>query len=190
MAVAAPVAIGLMAASSLYEGYSQSRELKAGARADDETARRTELAGAFEEDAVRRRERAVSGEAISALAANGVEVGTGSALDLLMQNAVEREYEVLARRYSAGSEADSLRAQARGKRKAAKGALFGGVLRAGAQALSGYGGMQNAAAVAGASGRMRAAQMGGQKLPMPSNLVDPGPEQRRRDVEAGRWVMY
>ncbi|HEV2746411.1 MAG TPA: hypothetical protein VGW34_03825 [Allosphingosinicella sp.] len=166
-----PLSIGLMVASSLMQGVAEQDALDAGAAADLENARRAELGGALEEEAVRRRERAVSGEAIAALAGNGVAIGTGSALDLVRQNAIEREYDVLNRRYAAGSEAASLRTAAAQKKEAGRFALFGGVLRAGAAALTGIGEARNGAAIAEAEARRRAAQLpGGQQLPVPNSL--------------------
>ncbi|WP_414902461.1 hypothetical protein ACMT1E_04325 [Sphingomonas flavalba] len=159
-----PVAIGLMAASALMEGIGQNSALRAQARAQDENARREELAGELDVDTIRRRERATSGEAIAALGANGVRVGTGSALDLLHQNAAAREADILNRRYNAASEADSLRRAARQSRRSAKFALFSGVLRAGAAAMTPVPDAGNAVAGAGA-----------QQLPIPTGPVEKAP---------------
>lgn len=164
-----PIGIGLMAASSIMGAVGEHGQLKAGARVDGENARLAELGGAFEEEGIRRRERALSGDAVAALAGSGAQVGTGSALDLLFQNSVEREYEVLSRRYEAGSEAAGLRQQAAQKRKAAKGALFGGLLRAGAQAVTGISEMKDSARLSAAAKRSRTLP-GGQTLPMPANV--------------------
>jgi hypothetical protein len=171
MAVAA-IGMGLMAASQLYQGRTEQNALNADAGVDIENARRAELDGELAAEDSRRRERALSGDAIAALGANGVAIGSGSALDLLHQNAVEREYEILNRRYAAGGEAASLRISAGQKRKAAKSALFGGLLRAGATALTGIGEMRNAREERDANARTRAAQLpGGQQLPIPRALV-------------------
>jgi hypothetical protein len=162
-----PVSMGLMVAASIFQGAQQSHQLNQAANADDVDAQRTLTQGAFEQEAIRRQERATSGEAIAAEAADGVSVGTGSALDLLFQNAREREYAVLVKRYSAGSQADSLYKKANQERSAAKGAMFGGLLRAGAQALTGVGEMNNAS-------DLYKAQMGGlpggSKMPLPGGI--------------------
>lgn len=165
---AGPVGLGLMVASQLFQGAQQAQGLNQQAGVDDVNAQRTLTQGAYEEDAVRRQERAVSGEAISAEAANGVSVGTGSSLDLLYQNAREREYAVLVKRYDAGSQAAALQQKAAQERGAAKGALFGGLLRAGAAAVTGMGDLGNAGKIAGATGRLQSAQLpGGSAMPLP-----------------------
>ncbi|HEX8400524.1 MAG TPA: hypothetical protein VF628_02345 [Allosphingosinicella sp.] len=170
-AVAPIAAVAMTVGSSVMGAAGEKSAYDAGARADLENARRTELDGALAEEAIRRQGRAVQGEAIAALGANGGRIGTGSALDLLWQNQVEIEYDVLNRRYSASSEATSLRAAAAQKKKAGKFALIGGLMRAGAQALTGIGDVQNAAASAATSARLRTARLpGGQSLPIPAAL--------------------
>lgn len=169
---AAPVAIGLMVASQLAQGVSQHNALQAQAGVDRENARLTETQGEISAEEAARRARAVQGESIAALAGNGVALGTGSALDLLRQNAIEAETDILNRRYEAAGRAASLRTDANQKKAAARGALFGGVLRAGAAALTGMQDMGNADALDASSASLRAAQLqypGGQRLPMGGN---------------------
>ena len=147
---------------TLFQANSEKQALKASARADEENARRTELSGELTGEQVRRDARAADGEAIVASAANGVSIGTGSAADVLTQSAVEREYAVLTARYNAGSEANVLRQQGRAKRKAAKAAMVGGILRAGAQAMA-----------AVESARRKPAATGGTPLPTPKGPSAP-----------------
>lgn len=155
-----PISMGLMVASSIFKGVTEHNALNADAKVDDENARRSVLDGALQGEEIRRQERAVSGEAVAAMGANGVAIGTGSALDLLRQNAVEREYDVLNKRYAAGTQADAYRAQAKQKRKAGTFALFGGLLNAGSAALT-------QGASSGAAAKVNAAQVGGMALPTP-----------------------
>lgn len=177
-----PVAIGLMVASQLMEAKGQSDQLNAGAAADRENARLAELGGAWREDEIRRRERAVSGEAISALAANGVSVGSGSAQDLLFQNMLEGQHAALNARYEAASEAYGLRRSAAAKKAQAKSALFGGMLRAGAAAVTGMDQLQGAASAEKAAAIVREARWpGAMKLPMP------GPAQSRGWYIGGKY---
>ncbi len=164
--------IGLMAASTMMGAVGESQQLKADAAADAENARRTLLAGALETADTRRRGRAVQGEAIASLAEGGGGIGAGtSAADLLFQNQLEIEYDVLSRRYGAASEAADLEQRAARKRAAARGALFGGMLRAGAQALTGIDQLNSANAASKAQERLLEARFpGAQRLPIPAHL--------------------
>lgn len=133
---AAALPIGMMVASQVFQGVTQDQAAHQAAQVDDANAQRTELIGALQGQQVRDQARAVQGEAISALAADGVSVGTGSALDLLHQNAKAAEMEILNRQYSAESQAQTYRVRAASERAAGTAALFGGILRAGAQAVT------------------------------------------------------
>lgn len=167
----AAIPIAVMAASQLYSGFTEMQGLNAGAKANRENARRAEMEGEYQALDVAQRERAVSGAAIAALGASGARVGTGSAADLIRQNAINREADILAVRYRAQSEADALRAQARQQKKAGRYALIGGVLRAGAAAVSEYRDYKRDEAMAEAADRRRRAELpGGQQLPMPRSL--------------------
>jgi hypothetical protein len=167
-----PLALGMMVAGQMVGAMGEHDGLRAGAKADEANANRAELEGALEAEAIARAERAASGEALAAVGANRAGVGTGSALDLLRQNAIEREYSILSRRYSASTEAAGLRAAAAQKRQAAKFALFGGAMRAGAQALTGMSDARGAAQLAKSNAAVRASRLpGGQKLPVPARLV-------------------
>lgn len=167
--MAQAAAIGLMVASELYSGYEESRQLKAGARVDEENARRTLLEGALSADEAARSGRAVQGEAIAAMGASGASFGSGFIGDAIFQNALAIEKDILNRRYSAGMEAEALRQQAYGKRKSAQGAMFGGMLRAGAAALTGINQANNADKLSAANARVRTARFpGGQRMPIPT----------------------
>lgn len=165
----AGVGLGLSVASKAIGAISESSQLRAGARADDENARLAELDGSREVEATRRAARASDGAALVGQAMNGTAGGGGSALDLLEQSAVEREFSILNTRYQADGEAQSLQIKANQKRSAAKGVLIGGLLGAGAQALTGISNMKDAAA-------MRAAKTpdyGGSRMPIPTKGPSP-----------------
>jgi hypothetical protein len=167
------IGLGMMVAGQMLGAIGESEGLAAGAAADSENARRALMEGAAETEALARAGRATQGEAIAALGANGAGIGTGSALDLIVQNQIEIEHTILNRRYGAATEAQGLAASAAGKRRASRFALFGGALRAGAAALTGTdSGRGDAAAVSDAQARLRAARLpGGQQLPIPSHLL-------------------
>ena len=162
MATAA-IGLGLSVASKVASGIAEHGQLRASARADDENARLAELDGARQVEQTRRDARASDGAALVAQAMNGGGVGGGSALDLLEQSAKEREFAILNTRYQADGQARGLQLQAKQKRSAATGALIGGLLGAGAQALTGISQMRDAGAVRSARGALS----GGSTMPVP-----------------------
>lgn len=137
MAVAAPVALGLMAAGQLYSGFSQADQLGDNAAILKENARRTELTGALDEAQVARDARAASGEAIAQQGAAGIELGTGSALEMLRQNAINAEFDKLTIRNRAAGEAAGMRSQAKQLKKQATATMIGSVISAGSSVLMG-----------------------------------------------------
>ncbi len=159
--------IGLQVAGSIFGAASEADTLRQNARIDEQNAQLAMIDGARQGENIIRAERATSAEAMAAMGMNGIAVGTGSALDLLTQNAVEREMDLLNARYAAGQEANNLRLQAKQKRKAAKGAIIGGLIRAGAQALGG-------ASDANSNARLSAARTpGGRTMPVPGSRAIP-----------------
>lgn len=163
------IGTGLQAATAMFDAKSQSNAYKAEAAVDKENARLDLLQGAVESEDIRRRGRAVQGEAIAALAEGGGDVSGMSARDLIYQNSLEIEYAKMNARYSAGQQARGELMKAEAARKAARNAMIGGFLRAGAAAISGASAMSNSAAT-------RSAMFpGGQKLPMPSGFAQTYP---------------
>jgi len=140
-AMAASTALQMV--GTVMGAVGEADQLKASARADRENARRGELQGELQVLQTIRDERQASGEAIAAMAGSGVAIGTGTAADLIRQNAVEREMEILNIRYSAGQEAANLRASAANKKSAAKSAIVQGVISAVAQGAQGYANISN-----------------------------------------------
>lgn len=172
---AAPLAIGLQLAGGIYGAVNQSDALNAQARTDEANARLAEADGARQTEDLRRKARATQGEAMAALGMNGTAIGTGSALDVITQNAIDAEWDVLNARYAASRQADALRQEAAGKRSEAKAALWGGLIGAGAQALGGYASFQQSGRIAkaGAAGRMPRAP--GTTMPVPTGGNTPTP---------------
>jgi len=96
----------------------------------DENARLALLQGEQEIAQTRREERRLSGESIAALAGSGGLVGTGSALDIIRQNAIEREVEVGNIRALRQREAQDYRTAASDRRRAGDAALTRGAFEA------------------------------------------------------------
>ncbi|MFZ5704913.1 MAG: hypothetical protein ACOY5R_06560 [Pseudomonadota bacterium] len=138
MGAALPIiAIGAMAAGQLYSGISQADQLNDNANRMKENARRTELQGALDELQIGREARAAQGEAIAMQGASGVELGTGSALEMLRQNAIAAEYDKLNIRNRASAEAGNMRAQAKQLKRQATGTLISTGLSVGSSILMG-----------------------------------------------------
>lgn len=184
--MADPVSAGasaLQMVGSIMGAADQASALRRSARADRENARRSELQGEIDVLQTRRDERAISGDAIAAMASSGFALGTGSAADLIRQNAIEREVEIGNIRYAANQEATGLRQQAADKKRAARSAIIGGVLQAGAQAAGAVAGANNQGRLDAQTGRERQS-----RLPRTSTgLVAPtGPWKSR--FENVKWI--
>ncbi|HEX5213318.1 MAG TPA: hypothetical protein VFW22_16455 [Pseudolabrys sp.] len=135
--VQGPLSYGLQAGLQIGQGLIENQGYREQAARYEENARQSLLAGALQETQIRHQERAVSGQAIVAQAENGVAIGSGSALDLLAQNAVNREVAVLNTRYSADAQAYGYRTKAADARSAGQRAIIGSVISAGTQVLTG-----------------------------------------------------
>lgn len=152
MSVAAAIMTGLSVVGTVMGGIQEKKAARAEARGLDENARLAELQGEQEAATTAREERRISGEAIAAMAGSGAMLGTGSALDIIRQNAIEREVEIGNIRAEAGRQAADYRFQARQSRKAGKAAL----INAGFSVVSQVAG----AAFGGQTGSMLSAQAG------------------------------
>jgi hypothetical protein len=167
--------VGLQVGGMLASGLAQSSQLRQSAAVDDANAQRTLFQGAIEEQDLRSRERATSGEALAAEGGSGLQVGTGSAYDLLFQNALERERAVMATRFSAGTQADALATSAAQKRSAATSAMVGSLIGAGTQAIFGMQGVKDRAATSAAQAAWRTRQVpGGYSMPVPPTPAGAG----------------
>jgi hypothetical protein len=160
--------------TAMFDATTEASSYRAAARVDKENARLAELDAAYKQEDIRRRGRAVQGEAISALAEGGNAIGEGSAGDLIYQNALEIEYAALGARYQGRLEAHGYRVRAAQEKTAAKSALIGGLLRAGAAAITGMSTARNQQQVQAAQLRQQQAYFpGGMTLPMPPPAYAP-----------------
>jgi hypothetical protein len=181
--------IALNAGMQLLQGVGESAQMRRGAQAQDENARLAETQGAYDALEALRKSRLALGEDVAALAARG---GFGGSVgDLLEAKAVERQMEAANIRYSAASKARGMRQDAANMRHGAQTALFGGIMRAGAAALTGRAEMQRGARIAAAM-----QPMGTIPVPIGNGYADPTqvgspsyipPERRQR---MGPWVAY
>lgn len=130
--------MGMQVAGALLGGIAGNSAARSEARTLDENGRLSLLAGEQEAAQTLREERQVSGEAIAAMAGNGTMVGTGSALDIIRQNAIEREVEIGNIRARARAEDRNYRQAASDRRFAGRQALIGSLFDA-AGSVAAYG---------------------------------------------------
>jgi hypothetical protein len=135
------VAMGLSAGGKIFGGISEAKGLRRGAKADEENARLTELQSSIDATDVRRDERMQAGDMLAGFGDSGVEIGSGSAFDLVMQSAFNRDRDIAALKYEAAGTARNYRAEAKNKRKAAKNAIIGSLFSAASSAISSVSGM-------------------------------------------------
>jgi len=135
----APIAMAAMqAVGSIVSGISQSQQAKgqaAYARANAEIA---EQQAASQASAIREKARRLSGQNRALIGASGVDLA-GSFLDSLADSDINAELDAQTALWNRKVEAGNYRFRARQARAAGQGALIGGFLGAGSQALQGYG---------------------------------------------------
>lgn len=125
-------------AGSLIQGYQQSQALEYDADVKRQQARIEQQQAVAREEQQRRQASQVLGKQRAAIAQSGIGSG-GSALDIYEQSKTMAELDALTIRYEGDMRAKGLLAQADAAQTQAKQAMVGGVVGAGASALSGYG---------------------------------------------------
>lgn len=168
MGAAAPIALGVKLAADVGGAVAESKGLKAEARAMEENARLEQGNAAFAAVDAYRASRMEMGEDMVAFAASGGMTEIGSAADMLQAKAIERELEVLTIRFEGHNRAEGLRAQARDKRRAAKGALWGGILGATASAINGASALRSQSRTESQNEQRRQSQKSGYGMPIPT----------------------
>jgi hypothetical protein len=125
-ALGAAAAVGkvVQGVGGLLQGNANSRALK-------RQSREELVAGAEEESRVRDAARATMGDQVAAQFSNGLQGGTGSALDALRESKVNATLDALAIRRQAMGKARSLTAQAKQAKMEGRFALLSGILQAG-----------------------------------------------------------
>lgn len=126
----------IMAGADLLGGLLDRSALRAQARVHEENARLSLLEGEEVVARTLRDEAQVSGAAIAAMAGSGARVGTGTAVDIIEQNAIEREVEVNNVRAQAQGRARNFRQAAEDARYSGDMALIGGVMSAAGRVAS------------------------------------------------------
>jgi hypothetical protein len=136
-AIAAATAAGVGAVGSIISGVGQYSAAKNQAKADRQNARLAIEQGQSEAASIRERARRMSGQNRAAIGASGVDI-SGSFLDALEDSDINAELDTQTALWNRKAEASNYRARAAQSRRAGAGALFGGLMGAGTEALSGY----------------------------------------------------
>jgi len=136
-AVAAATAAGVGAVGSLISGVGQYSAAKAQAKADRQNASLARAQGDSEAALIRERARRLSGQNRAAIGASGVDI-SGSFLDALEDSDINAELDAQTAVWNHKAEASNYLARAAQSRRSGTGALLGGILGAGSEALSGF----------------------------------------------------
>lgn len=110
---------GLQALSSISQGNAQAASLKSQAQASDmnaktyeENAKRVARENSIKEDNIRREQARILGRQRAAMAESGTGLGTGSNLDVAVEDTRMAELDALTARYQGDTERTGLLAQA------------------------------------------------------------------------------
>lgn len=136
-AIAAATAVGVGAVGSIISGVGQYSAAKAQAKADRQNANLARVQGESEAALIRERARRLSGQNRAAIGASGVDI-SGSFLDALADSDINAELDAQTTVWNRKAEASNYLARASQSRRSGAGALLGGILGAGSEALSGY----------------------------------------------------
>lgn len=159
MAAVVPMAaIALTAGAQVFQGYSENKAARAGARADEENARLALKGGEQEAMDVLREARFQQGDAAASIG-QGLVFG-GSISTVLADSARAAEMDIERIRDRARGEAANYYTQASERRKAGKRALIGGIFNAVATAVGGVNAQKNAAKEAQQAAAERGVRLG------------------------------
>lgn len=137
------VAGGIGAYSSYQQGKFAEDQADYNAQVNDQNAERVEVAGGDRAADIRERGRAIRSRQRSVGAATGLEVGSGTSLDLLMDSAMGSELDAQTAIYNSQQEAYGMRLNSGQLRRQGKMDASAGRAKAGSTLLSsaaqGYG---------------------------------------------------
>lgn len=125
----------IAAAGALAQGVGGLAAGNADKRAADMQAREEELAAAAQVRSVREDARSRIGELLAGQWSNGMEGGSGTALDALRESQVNAAFDAMELRRQGELKARALRAQGKARQSEGRFALLSGVLGAGSQYL-------------------------------------------------------
>ncbi|NLS27929.1 hypothetical protein S2M10_29310 [Sphingomonas sp. S2M10] len=152
------IAMAVTAGGKIVEGIGARDAAYAQGQALDENARLSVLAGEQQGWQTRLQERRQTGEMLSAQGGSGVQMGTGTAADLIAENSYQRELEILGIRQKAVRQANNYTTQANDTRAAGRAALTGSIFSAVSGALNSVSAMREQRSVSASNASVRAAQ--------------------------------
>lgn len=165
MAAALPflavAAAGVSAVGQLQQGAEAKHAAYAQSEVDFENARLTTLEGEQTAWQSRLDERRSTGEMIAGMAGAGFEMGSGTAVDLIAENAYQRELEILGVRTKAVREANNYIQQGNDRRKAGRAAQRQAIFGAVATALQGASSFRASQISGGNASAIRGAEAAG-----------------------------
>lgn len=165
MVAMGPAALAMAAVGQVVGGIEANRGARAQARVDEENARLSLLEGEQAALQTRKDERMQAGAMLAAMAGDGVQLGSGSAADVLAESAYQRELEVLNLRTRSTRQANGLLQSADDRRAAGRGALIGGLFGAAATALQGVSDIRAQRTMTAQRARERGVILGGAPVP-------------------------
>ncbi|QNQ09246.1 hypothetical protein [Sphingomonas alpina] len=175
MGAALPViALAATVGGKVFGAISEKNALYDASKVDDANALGSLLEGEQQALQTRRDERMQAGDMIAAMGGAGIELGSGSAGDVIAQSAYQRELEILNIRTRATRQANSFYQQAADKRKAGRNALIGGMFGAVASAVGGASDMRAGRTASAQAGAERSASLGGGAQAVPQMRVKGG----------------
>lgn len=130
-------ATAVTAAGQVMAGNGAAAAQGFNARLAEAQAVQTQYQAGAEQAAVQRQLRQRQEAARAGAAGSGIDIASGSALDVFADNAAEMELEAQTRRWQGQMKAQALRAQAAQDRAAASASRIGGYVGAGATLLTG-----------------------------------------------------
>ena len=125
----------LSGAGQIVQGVGALKAGNANAKALKKQARGELAAGAAEEARIREAARSQMGDQIGAQFANGLEGGSGSALDALRESKIQAALDTLEVRRQARLKSDELNVRAKLEKRQGRFALAGAILGAGSTAM-------------------------------------------------------
>lgn len=159
----APILMAASAAMSavgaIQGGMAAGAQHDFAAKVAKDNARQAQVQGFMQGEAAKEAGARTEGEAAADIGASGVQSGYGTALETLRESAINTQFDVLAARYTAGSQARAYGLQAKGEKAAGKSARIGGYLGAGAALLKGASSIAGAGGLGGGGGGTGALQM-------------------------------
>lgn len=124
------IAVAAVAAGSIFKGVAANNAGKFNQQVDQANAVDALRDGTEQVSQIRTNARLKLGQQIGAQAESGFEVGTGSALDNLLESQTNSELDAMDARRQAQSRYDAYMLQGQAARKEGKNALIGGLIGA------------------------------------------------------------